>query len=223
MRARGADTQHAEEALEKLCCTYWPPIYAYIRRDGYRAEDAQDLTQEFLSRLVHKEWLTRLQHRNGKFRSFLLTFLKHFLSDQRDRDRALKRGGGAKLIQIDDFGSKHALSGELASQLTPEEVFDKRWAETIVHHANERLRAEYVASGNLPLFELLKDLAPGERGERTYVEVGARFGMSEGAVKSAVFRFRQRRAAVYRDEIAQTVHPEGLDEEIRYLLSIIGK
>ena len=224
MQARDADTLGADEALEKLCHTYWPPLYAYIRRDGYKPEDAQDLTQEFLSRFLHREWLDHLKDQRGKFRSFLLTFLKHFLSDERDRANAQKRGGGKPLISIDAYEAEERGASDLADGLTADQVYERRWARTIIQQAHETLAREYAARGKGTLFEQLKDVQPGEHGERSYKDIGAALGMSEQAVKNAVLSFRRRYAKLLREEIVQTVADPGeVDAEVRHLMQIFAQ
>lgn len=224
LRARDADTQSAEEALEKLCRTYWQPLYAFIRRDGYSAADAQDMTQEFLSRLVHKGWLEHLQHQRGRFRSFLLKFLKHFLSDQRDHANAQKRGGGNEIVSFDAYEDEERLFIQGSGGYTPEQLFDRRLAQRIMEVALETLRSEYVARNKAAIFEHVKDLQPGSHGQRTYAEIGIELGLSEQAMKSEVFRFRRRYSEILREEIARTVaDPQAVDEEIRHLMrAVVG-
>src|SRR6185436_18158428 len=164
---RNSDTLSANDALEKLCRTYWPPLYAYIRREGYKPEDAEDLTQEFLSRFVHKEWLNHLQDQRGKFRSFLLTFLKHFLSDERDKAATQKRGGEKTFISLDDSSiDERSFSGP--NERSPEQEFERRWAETVLEQAVKRLREEYTALKKGALFDRLKDFQPGKHGALSY-------------------------------------------------------
>jgi len=224
LAAKTGDGEESKDALEKLCRTYWAPLYSYIRRDGYSAEDAQDLTQEFFARLLAKDYLSRLQDQRGKFRSFLLTFLKHFLSDQRDKARAQKRGGGKQFISLDETSAEEREFAVADHSANPEQLFEKRWAAAVLEHALQRLRQEYQAGGKSTLFEHLKDLQPGEPGGRSYAEIGALVGMTESSVKSAAHRLRQRHREVLREEIAQTVSSnEEIDEEIRYLLSVLGR
>lgn len=225
LAARGGDPVRGNEALEKLCAAYWRPLYAFIRRNGYGPADAQDLTQEFFARLLSKDYLRHLQDQRGKFRSFLLTFAKHFLADERDKAAAQKRGGGKSLISLD----AEAAAGEErllveSSMLGPDQLFEKRWAQTVLEEALRRLAAEYAAGGNGALFEKLKDIQPGEHGAVGYVGIGADLGMSEAAIKSAVHRLRRRHREILREEIAQTVtRVEDVDEEIRYFIEVIGK
>jgi RNA polymerase sigma-70 factor (ECF subfamily) len=160
LAAKQREGPHAEAALERLCRIYWPPLYGYIRRQGYDAEAARDLTQGFLSRFIHKEWLNHLQDRRGRFRSFLLAFLKHFLSDQRDRERAQKRGGGRALISLDQMAEEERAWAEPVDHLTPEQVFERRWAQALMERAVQRLRDEYAERDKTALYEVLKDIQP---------------------------------------------------------------
>jgi RNA polymerase sigma-70 factor (ECF subfamily) len=223
LAAREAHSSQAATALETLCRTYWPPLYAFIRREGHGVEDAQDLTQEFFARLVEKDWLNHLHHQRGKFRSFLLTFLKHFLSDERDRARAQKRGGGQPMISLDQFEGEERDGLGPVDTLTADQVFERRWAHAVLHQAVERLRDEYVRAGQSVLFDHLKDLEPGERGARSHAELGAQWGMTEAAVKSAVHRMRRRHQELLREDIAHTVgDPAEIQEEIRHLLDVLA-
>ena len=224
LAAKGGDTPASREALGKLCTIYWPPLYGFIRRQGYTAEDAQDLTQEFFTRLLAKDYLSHLRDQRGKFRSFLLTFLKHFLSDQRDKAAAQKRGGGQCFVSLDDTSfAEAAYNAQAADRATPEQQFERQWARTVLERALGRLRREYSAEGKAALFERLKDIQPGEHGTTSYAEIGAAVGMTESAIKSAVHRLRQRHGELLRDEIAQTVsRPDEINEEIRYLLTVLS-
>ena len=222
--ATAEDLAKAAAALETLCRTYWPPLYAYIRRDGHSAEDAQDLTQEFFARLLEKDYLRHLRHQHGKFRSFLLTFLKHFLADERDKAAAQKRGGGRTFVSLDETSAEERHLLDAVDQLNPDQLFERRWAETVLQQALQRLRGEYEAGGKAALFERLKDMQPGEHGALSYAAVGGQLGMTEAAIKSAVHRLRQRHRELLREEIARTVtRPEEIDEEIRYLLRVLGR
>jgi RNA polymerase sigma factor (sigma-70 family) len=222
--AKRFDSPKAAEALEKLCRAYWPPLYNYIRREGYRTEDAQDLTQEFFRRVLGKNQLAHLKHQDGKFRCFLLTLLKNFLSDERDRAGALKRGGGQSFISLDEFAAEDGHPLEPADSLTPEQVFERRWAQALMDRAVKRLKDQYAAAGKTELFEVLKDLQPGRHGVSNYAEVGKRLGLSENGVKSAVHRFRQQHHRILREEISETVaHPQEIEEEIRHLIEVVGR
>lgn len=222
LAAKQGDLAQASAALERLCRTYWRPLYAYIRREGYDAEAAQDLTQGFFSDLLEKDHLSHLHDQRGKFRSFLLTFLKHFLSDERDKAAAQKRGGGKTILSLDDTSVEEGCV-KLACELSPDQIFERRWAETVLEQAVTRLGQEYVATGKGALFECLKDIPAGEHGPVTYAELGAELGMTETAIKSAMHRLRQRHRAILREEIAHTVStPAEVDAEIQYLLSILS-
>ncbi len=166
MRAREKDSPDSMAARERLCRTYWAPLYHFIRREGHGPDDAQDLTQEFLSRFLHRDWLDHLHDQRGKFRSFLLTFLKHFLSDQRERSRARKRGGGAPLISLDAYAAEEREAMVPDAGLTPDQHYDQQWARAVMAEAAKRLEAEYARRGKAGLFAHLKDIQPGERGER---------------------------------------------------------
>jgi RNA polymerase sigma-70 factor (ECF subfamily) len=223
--AKSDDAPRSAEALEKLCRTYWPPLYAYIRREGHGAEDAQDLTQEFFARLLKKDYLAHLRDQRGKFRSFLLTFLKHFLSDERAKAAAHKRGGGRKFISLDDTSAAEAdYQTEAVTMASPDQLFERRWAQTVLERALHRLRGEYTASGKTALFERLKDVQHGQHGDISYAELGKQFELSEGGIKSAVHRLRRRHRELLREEIAHTVSkPEEIDEEIRHLLAVLSR
>lgn len=213
----------AHEALEKLCRAYWYPLYAYIRRQGFSSHDAQDLTQGFFAALLESRGLRVADPERGRFRSFLLTRLKHFLSDERKKVHAQKRGGGQTIVSLDAELAEERFRSEPSTELTPELIFDRRWALTVMEQTVARLRAEYVAADRAELFEELKHFQPGEEAGRTYADVAARLGLSESAVKSAIWRLRQRHRDLLREEIAQTVAtPAEVDEEIRYLISMMS-
>ena len=219
--AKEDDSVQAADAMETLCRTYWRPVYAFIRGQGHGQDEAEDLTQEFFTRLLAKNYLRHLHHREGKFRSFLLTFVKCFLSDERDKAGAQKRGGGKTFVSLDDTSAEDRHVGQTQNGLNPERLFERRWAQTLMEQAFHRLRAEYATAGKTALFEQLKDLQPGEHGESSYAGIAARLGLAEGTIKSAVHRLRRRHRELLREEIAQTVtHPEEIDEEIQSLLTV---
>jgi RNA polymerase sigma-70 factor (ECF subfamily) len=221
--AKGNDPTRASEALEKLCRIYWRPVYAFIRRNGHGTADAQDLTQEFFTRLLSKEYLRHLRDQRGKFRSFLLTFVKHFLSDEREKASAQKRGGGQAVLSLDDTDGEDLYVAETTNQISPDQVFEGRWAQTVLDQALNHLREDYYATGKGALFEQLKDVQPGEHGPVSYAQLGAELGMTETAIKSAVHRLRRRHREFLREEIAHTVtRPEDVDDEIRYLIGLLS-
>jgi RNA polymerase sigma factor (sigma-70 family) len=222
LRARDQDSALAQQALERLCQIYWRPLYLFIRRDGYGVEDSQDLTQGFFAALLEKRWLGHLTHQNGKFRSFLLTFLKHHLSDQRDRNQAQKRGGGKMIISLDQLQAEEG-DIRMAAGTTPEQAFEKRWVTALLENAVKRLEQEYADSGKTALYESIKDCFPGT-GAQTYSEIGTGLRMTETAIKTAVHRMRQRYGQILREEIANTVERPGeIEEEIRYVMEVVGQ
>jgi RNA polymerase sigma factor (sigma-70 family) len=223
LAAKQSDTSQAAAALEKLCRAYWRPLYAYIRRDGHDATEAQDLTQDFFARLLARDYLQQLRHQEGKFRSFLLAYLKNFLSEQRRKVGAQKRGGGCAFISLNERGEDGYLL-EPVDELTPDQVFERRWAQAVMQRALDGLREEFVARDQGALFELLQDYQPREPGGRSYAQLGKELGMTEAAVKSAVQRMRQRHRELLREEIAQTVtRPEEIEEELRHFRTVLGR
>jgi RNA polymerase sigma factor (sigma-70 family) len=212
----------ADEALEQLCRAYWYPLYAYIRRRGYGPEDAQDLTQEFFVNLLRKNYPARADRAKGRFRTFLLHTLSQFLTDQRERATALKRGGGQVLISLDAESPEDRYRLEVADELTPDKLFERRWAQTILDRAQARLHQEYASCDKGVAYEVLRAFEPGEQGTLSYAEAAARLGVSESAVKSMIHRLRQRHGELVREEIAHTVPSVSeIDEELRYLVSVL--
>jgi RNA polymerase sigma factor (sigma-70 family) len=219
LTAGRTDTQ-AHAALEKLCQTYWYTLYAYVRRQGHSPEDAQDLTQEFFTKLIAKNYVRDVDRSKGKFRSFLLASLKHFLANEWDKSRAQKRGGGQTIVSL-DAETRYRL--EPADVVSADKIFERRWALTLLDEVLKRLRDEYAADGKVKLFEQLKETLTGERGTIPYAKLGDRLGMTEGAVKVAVHRLRQRYRETLRAEIAETVSgPEEVDEELRHLYAALS-
>jgi RNA polymerase sigma factor (sigma-70 family) len=209
----------AAESLEKLCSLYWRPLYAYLRRQGESPHDAQDLTQEFFFRLLKKDFLNAVDQSKGRFRSFLLAALKHFLSNERDRARAQKRGGGQSPLSLDFTSEETQFSFQPADNVTPETLFERRWATTLLEQALARLRREYAAQSKEPLFEQLKTTLTEGRGSVAYSALAASLKMSEAAVKMAVHRLRQRYRECLRAEIAQTVvTAEEIEDEPRHII-----
>jgi len=223
LAAGSSDSTHAREALEKLCRTYWHPIYAFVRRQGHSPHDSQDLTQEFFARFLEKNYLGAVDRAKGRFRSFLLTSLKHFLANEWDKAGAQKRGAHPVLIPINFHSAETSYGLEPAESQTPEKVFERRWALALLEQVLARLRAEYTRDGKAKLFEHVKATLTGERHSVPYAEIGARLNLSEGAVKVAVHRLRQRYRELLREEIAHTVcTPEEVEEEIRALFSALA-
>ena len=218
------DTVRAHDALAKLCATYWYPLYAYVRRRGRSPEDAQDLTQEFFARLLERNWLERADQEKGRFRSFLLSAMNHFLADEWDKARAQKRGGGVTPLPLQFDTAETRYTHEPADKVTPEQNFERRWALTLLDEVLRRLRAEYVEEGRAELFAALHPCLVGDRTAQPYAELAEKLGVSEGTVKAAVHRLRQRYRQVLRAEIAQTVAGPGeVDEELRHLFAILAR
>ena len=216
-------TPHSEEALARLCEAYWYPLYAYVRRWGYTSDEAQDLTQEFFARLMEKEYLRQADPHRGRFRSFLLAALKHFLANERDRAGAQKRGGGRPPLPLEIETAEGRYSLEPADPETPEKIFERRWALILLDKVLSRLRDEYHRTNRSALFDVLKDLLTSGKAGEPYARLGAELGMSEGAVKVAVHRLRRRFGELLREEIAETVaDPQDVDDEIRYLFTALG-
>ena len=224
LAAGRVDSTRARDALEKLCRNYWYPLYAFVRRLGHSPHDAEDLVQAFFARCLEKNYLGAADQAKGRFRSFLLIALKRFLANEWDKARTQKRGGGAQSISLDALTAEQRYALEPAEQLTADRLFERRWALTLLENVLARLREEQVAQGKNSAFELLKDsLTTGERG-MPYSDLAERLGLSEGAVKVAVHRLRQRYRELLEAEIANTVAtPEEVAEERRYLLSVLSK
>ena len=216
------DSPEASAALETLCRTYWYPLYAFLRRRGCSPEDAQDLTQDFFAQLLRKNYPSRADRAKGRFRTFLLHALNQFLLDQRERAATLKRGGGQMVISLDAEAPEDRYRLEPPDALTPEKLFERRWAQTILDGALARLRAEFVAAGKGETYEVLQAFEPGEQSTLSYAEAAARLGVSESAVKSMIHRLRQRHRELVREEIAHTVPTVAeIDEELRHLVTVL--
>jgi RNA polymerase sigma-70 factor (ECF subfamily) len=223
LAAQRSDPGRAHAALSKLCQTYWYPLYAFVRRQGRSPEDAQDLTQEFFARLLAKNYLAEVAREKGKFRSFLLAALKHFLANEWDRAQAAKRGGGQVLISLDDTDAESRYRLEPADPMSADKIFERRWAMTLLEQVLNRLRHEHLRAGKAELYEQLKVCLSGARDSAPYAELAARLKLTEGAVKVAVHRLRQRYRELLRDEIAQTVSgPAEVEEELRHLFSVLA-
>jgi RNA polymerase sigma factor (sigma-70 family) len=212
----------ANEAMAQLCGAYWYPLYAYVRRKGYQAEDAQDLTQEFFARLLAGNPLSGLDQQKGRFRSFLLGAFEHFLAKAWRRARAQKRGGGQALFSLDAVDAENRYLLEPADELTAEKIFDWRWANTLLDQAMARLRAECQSENKARLFEKTEPLLSGDAAGESYAQIASSLAMSEGAFKMAVYRLKKRYGELVRAEIAQTVAtPEEAADELRYLFAVL--
>lgn len=216
-------SEGSAEALEKLCRSYWYPLYAYIRRRGHGPEEAEDLTQEFFARLLTSNGLSGVDRARGKFRSFLLAALNHFLANEWDRATAAKRGGAQRLISLDDEDAEERYRLEPGSDATSEKVFERSWARTLLAQALARLRDEFSAVGKADQFEQLKCFLTEETGDGGYTAAAERLKMSTGAVAVAVHRLRQRYRELVRAEIARTVTtPLEVEEEVHHLFAALS-
>jgi len=223
LAAGRSDTTRARSALEELCRNYWPPLYAYVRRLGYSPPDAQDLTQEFFARLLERRTVARADPERGRFRSFQLKSLKHFLAHEWEKARAQKRGGRVQILPLDSDTAETRYAQPADPDDTPDRAFDRQWALALLDVVLRRLRKEYADCGRDGLFLALKETLTGGRAEIAYRDLGARLGMSEGAVKVAAHRLRQRYRELLREEIANTVSgPEAVEEELRQLFAALG-
>ena len=212
----------AQEALEKLCRTYWRPIFSFVRRQGVGPEEAEDLTQGFFALLLERRDLNAVRKEKGRLRSYLLVSLKHFLADERRRAMAIKRGKGQRLIALEELRANERADMEPADPLTAERIYERRWASTLLEQVLRRLKDEYRAAGNAALFDRLKQLLPDEPGAPSQADIAAKLGMAENAVRQAFHRFRQRYQLLLRDEIAHTVAtPSDIEDELRYLVSVL--
>jgi RNA polymerase sigma factor (sigma-70 family) len=213
----------ADIALDKLCRTYWQPLYAYVKRGGHNPQDAQDLTQEFFARMLEKKYLKLATPERGRFRSFLLKSLQHFLVNEWVRGQAQKRGGGQTILSLDEEAAERAYQQEPMVQLAPESLYDKRWALTLLERAMERLGESYAAAGRRVLFEQLKGFLLTEASGESYRQLAIPLKLGEGAVKVAVHRLRQRFREMVREEVSQTVTtPAEVDEELRCLMAALN-
>lgn len=207
-------------ALESLCRAYWRPLRGYLLRSGYSPADAEDYAQEFFSRLLRRGSFSKVVRERGRFRNFLLVSLRHFLADERDKALAARRGGGATVVSLDLADQEGFPEFEISDQFTPDQIFERHWAETVLAHAREKLRRECVANHKQEVYAALGP--EGNDTEETYAQIGARLGLSEEGVKSAAFRLRRRYRELIRTEVAETVESEAeLEEELRHLLRVL--
>ncbi len=217
------ESPQARQSLEKLCQTYWLPLYVFVRRRGYSDADAKDLTQGFFAWLLERNWLASADQDRGRFRSFLLTSISHFLDNEWDKSRAQKRGGG-KVIALPFDPSNTNCGWEPPDHHTPEQSFEYRWALALLEEVMNRLGAEYTRQGKQALFEALKPCLVGDRAAQPYAELAAQLRMTEGSVKVAVHRLRQHYRRLLREELSNTVtQPEQVDEEMRYLFAVLAR
>jgi RNA polymerase sigma-70 factor (ECF subfamily) len=222
-RARDGDTGQTTDAFAALYQSYSAPLLGYLRRSGYPEADAEDLIQDFFLRLLEKRVLNLLSHQEGRFRWFLLTVFKNFLLEQRGRANAQKRGGGRTNVSLSELREKGNYLLEPVDHLSPDQVYERRWAQALMHRAITRLQAEYETTGRGQLFQYLADFQAHQPGGLSYLEIGQRLKMSESALKSASLRLRKRHREIVREEVALTVPPDELEAEVRHLRSVLSE
>jgi DNA-directed RNA polymerase specialized sigma24 family protein len=223
LAAGKGDTPQAVAALEQLCRIYWYPLYAFVRREGHSAQDSEDLLLGFFARFLEKHYLDSVDQAKGRFRSFLLAALKHYLANEWDKAKAVRRGGRIEFLSLEGEAAESRYWEEPASELTPEKLYEQRWACALLERVMERLQRDFDASGKNPPFDALKGFLVGEGRSASYAELGAQHGLSEGALKMRVQRLRQRYQRLLREEIAHTMAgPEEVEDEIRHLFSVLS-
>ena len=215
----------AQEALEKLCRTYWRPIFAFVRREGIEADDAEDLTQGFFALLLERRDLDAVRKEKGRLRSYLLTSLKHFLADYRRHEMAIKRGRRERLIPLEELRPNERVDSVFArvtDTLSADQLYERRWALALLDQVLRRLKDEYRATGNEALFDWLKQLLPDEPGAPPRTEIAAKLGMTDNALRQAFHRFRHRYQMLLREEIGQTVADASeIKDELRHLITVL--
>ena len=221
LEAQG-ESPAAQEALEKLCRTYWRPIFAFLRRQGLPPEEAEDITQGFFAQLLERRSLDAVRKEKGRLRSYLLGALKYFVVDEQRRAMAVKRGKGQRLIPLEELRADERIDMEPSDPMTAEMIYERRWALTVLERVLSRLKDEYRAAGNAALFDALKELLPDEPGSPSQAQIAARLGMTENALRQAFYRFRQRYQSLLREEIANTVATPGdIEDELRHLIVVL--
>jgi RNA polymerase sigma-70 factor (ECF subfamily) len=221
LTARG-ESAAAQDALEQLCRTYWWPLYGFVRRQGYTAEDAQDLTQGFFAMLLERKDLETVRQEKGRLRSYLLASLKNFLAKDHRRATTIKRGAGRPLVPLDELLAREEADLEPADRLSADKLYERRWALTLLEQVFKRLEEEQRAAGNLALFEELKQMLTGEPSQSSHEEAARKLGLTKAAVRQAAYRLRQRCRMFLREEIAHTVAtPEEVEDELRHFIATL--
>jgi RNA polymerase sigma factor (sigma-70 family) len=224
LKAGAGDTVGCREALASLCETYWYPVYAFVRRSGATAADAEDLTQAYFARFLEKRFLDGVRPEKGRFRSFLLVSVRNFLHNERDREQALKRGGSERHLPLHGEGGEVLYEREPVDSVTPEVLFEKAWVRALLDRAIARLEEESRETLLCGRFGRLKPFLTDDDADATYAELAREWGVGESAVRVAVHRLRRRLGALLREEVARTVeHPGEVEEEIRYLLTVAAR
>lgn len=222
--AGDANSPQARAALESLCRSYWYPLYAYVRRRGRNAHDAQDLTQAFFLQLLDHGYLSHADPRKGRFRTFLLVALNRFLTNEWNHERALKRGGAFSFLSWDECKAEERYAAEPFARDSAELLFEQRWALTVVERAMNRLQQEFAAGDKKELFENLKGVLTGDATSEPYATLAQRFQMTEAAIKMTAMRMRRRFGEILREEVANTLtNPTDLSDELRHLLAVLAR
>ena len=212
----------ARQALEKLCRTYWRPIYAFVRRQGVGHDEAEDFTQGFFALLLERRDLDAVRKEKGRLRSYLLTAVKHFIASEQRRAMAIKRGKGQRLVPLEELSAIERAEMEPADPLSADRLYERRWALTLMEQVLRRLKDEYRTAGNAALFDWLKQLLPDEPEAPSRAEIAARLGMTENAVTQAFHRFRHRYQVLLREEISHTVAiASDIEDELRHLIAVL--
>jgi DNA-directed RNA polymerase specialized sigma24 family protein len=219
LEAQG-ESAAAKEALEKLCRTYWRPIYGFVQRQGVKPEEAKDLAQGFFALLLERRDLNSVRREKGRLRSYLLTSLKHFLANERNRAMAIKRGAGQQLIPLEDL--RERIGFEPAEKLSADQIYERHWALSVLDHVMARLEDEHRAAGNAPLFDRLQKSLTDEPDGASPADTARELGMTDSAVRQASYRLRQRYRQFLREEIAHTVMgPGDIEDELRHLIAVL--
>jgi RNA polymerase sigma-70 factor (ECF subfamily) len=223
LAARDTDSPEADAALAELCRTYWYPLYAFVRRKGHNPPDAEDLTQAFFARMLEKSYVAQADRERGRFRTYLLAALTHFLADEWDKARRLKRSGSREIISFDAASAEERYRLEPADQLDAAKLYERRWVTTLFDKVLARLEEEFRDSGKRELFEGLKSSLLAEESGSSYAQLGERLGLNEDAVKQAVHRMRRRYRELFREEIAQTLAGPGeVEDELKHLFAVLS-
>lgn len=222
--ARGSEEDLRRQAMERLCRTYWLPLYWFVRKKGRSDDDARDLTQGFFAKFVEKNYIEGVQASRGRFRTWLLSAMSHFMMNEYDKARSQKRGGAAKILSLDDTAWDARLADPVDESSTPEAAYDQQWVQALLVRVVQRLKAECQDAGRGEQFEILKTHLTGARGEQRVAESASLLGMTEAATTSLIHRLRQRYGEIFREEVMHTLSdPSELEDEIRYLLSVMGR
>jgi RNA polymerase sigma factor (sigma-70 family) len=224
LRAAGADDAEAELAMALLCEAYWYPVYAFVRRQGASAADAEDLTQGYFARFLEKGFIREVRPEHGRFRAFLLVSVRNFLHNERDRERAKKRGGGRRLVSLDSAAAERNYEERVANRTTPEDLFERSWAQTVFDRVLDQLDQKAGRQGRGARVARLRPFLIGAQMKRAYAEVAAEWDVGESAVRAAVHRLRRDFAELLRDEVGRTVTDRAeVDDEVRHILTLLGR